>query len=81
MESDDKSQFFFSRNDGKVLGEIDREPIEFYKMYIKGKRILGEITGAVFVFNRIILERSSDDTVIRLTVHSFEDIFSLKDSS
>lgn len=65
-ETDVKNQFYFYRNDGEVLGEVDRLPMDFYQQYIMKKMMDGEITE--MVMNNILFETSDDGKCIRLTV-------------
>jgi len=66
QESDNPNQFYFYRNDGKVLTDIDREPMDLYHAYIMNKMMNGEITD--MVMNNIYSQMSSDHTTIRLTI-------------
>ena len=65
-ESENKTQFYFYRNDGEVLTDIDREPMDLYNAYIMHKMMNGEITDVVM--NNIYSETSDDGKCIRLTV-------------
>jgi len=64
-ETENKNQFYFYRNDGNVLTNIDREPLDLYQEYIMQKMMNGEITGVVM--DNIYLETSDDGKCIRLT--------------
>ena len=61
-----KNQFYFYRNDGDVLTGIDREPMDFYQVYIAHKMMDGEITDTVM--NNVYSEMSDDGKCIRLTI-------------
>lgn len=65
-ETEVKNQFYFYRNDGEVLKDIDREPMELYRAYIMNKMMNSEITE--IVMNDIYSETSDDGKCIRLTV-------------
>jgi len=66
-ETENKNQFYFYRNDGEVLSDIDREPIDLYQAYIMQKMITGEIRN--MVMNNIYSEMSDDGKYIRLTIY------------
>lgn len=70
-ESENKNQFYFYRNDGGVLTDIDREPIDLYTAYTIKKLMDGEI--ADMVMHNISLETSDDGKCIRLTVCDMGD--------
>ena len=65
-ETENKNQFYFYRNDGNVLTDIDREPMDLYQAYIMQKMMNGEITD--MVMNNIYSEMSDDGKCIRLTI-------------
>lgn len=65
-ETENKNQFYFYRNDGNVLTDINREPMELYHAYIMKKMMNGEITD--IVMNNIYSETSVDGKCIRLTI-------------
>ena len=65
-ETENKNQFYFYRNDGGVLSDIDREPLDLYQAYIMRKMMNGEITD--IVMNNIYSETSDDGKCIRLTI-------------
>ena len=65
-ETENKNQFYFYRNDGEVLTDIDREPMDLYHAYIMRKMMNGEITD--IVMNNIYSETSDDGKCIRLTI-------------
>ena len=65
-ETENKNQFYFYRNDGEVLTDIDREPMDLYQVYIMRKMMNGEITDVVM--NNIYSEMSDDEKCIRLTI-------------
>ena len=65
-ETENKNQFYFYRNDGNVLTDIDREPINLYHAYITQKMMNGEITD--MIMNNIYSEISDDGKCIRLTI-------------
>ena len=62
-----ENQFYFYRNDGNVLTDIDREPMDLYQSYIMHKMMNGDITDVVI--NNICLETSDDGKCIRLTIY------------
>lgn len=66
-ETENKNQFYFYRNDGETLTDIDREPIDLYHAYIMNKMMKGEITDAVM--NNMYFEMSIDGKCIRLTTY------------
>ena len=41
QETKNKNQFYFYRNDGEVLADIDREPMDLYQAYIMQKMMSG----------------------------------------
>ena len=65
-ETEVKNQFYFYRNDGEVLTDIDREPMDLYQAYIMSKMMSGEITD--MVMSNIYFEMSDDGKCIRLTI-------------
>ena len=65
-ETENKNQFYFYRNDGEVLSDIGREPMDLYQAYIMRKMMNGEITD--MVMNNIYSETSDDGKCIRLTI-------------
>ena len=65
-ESEDPNVFYFYRNDGEVIGNVGRMPMDFYQNWICTKMFNGEITE--MVMNDICFETSDDDKCIRLTV-------------
>ncbi len=65
-ETENKNQFYFYRNDGEVLSNIGREPMDLYHAYIMRKMMNGEITE--IVMNNIYSETSDDGKCIRLTI-------------
>ena len=66
QETENKNQFYFYRNDGEVLADIDREPMDLYHAYIMQKMMNCEITD--MVMNNIYSETSEDGKCIRLTI-------------
>ena len=66
QETENENQFYFYRNDGEVLTDIDREPMDLYQAYIMKKMMDGEITD--IVMNNIYSETSDDGKCIRLTI-------------
>ena len=66
QETENKNQFYFYRNDGDVLADLDREPMDLYHAYIMQKMMSGEITD--MVINNIYSETSEDGKCIRLTI-------------
>lgn len=66
VETQNKNQFLFHRNDGDVLGDVGRIPMDFYQTYIAHKMMSGEITD--IVMNDTCFETSIDGKYIRLTV-------------
>lgn len=65
-ETDVPYQFYFYRNDGDVLGDVEDEPMDLYHAYIMNKMMTGEITE--MVMNNIRSQLSSDGKCIRLLV-------------
>lgn len=65
-ESEDPNVFYFYRNDGEVIGDVDRIPMDFYQNWICTKMMNGEITE--IVMNDICFETSDDGKCMRLTV-------------
>ncbi len=65
-ESEDPNVFYFYRNDGEVIGDVGRTPMDFYQNWICTKMFNGEITEVVM--NDICFETSVDGKCIRLTV-------------
>ena len=70
-ETENKNQFYFYRNDGEVLTDIDREPLELYQAYIMMKMLTGEITDDVK--KNIYSEKSEDGKCIRLTIRDIDE--------
>ena len=66
QETRNKNQFFFYRNDGDFLKNVDKEPMYFYQIYITKRILAGEITGTVM--NNFYTDISDDGKYIRLTV-------------
>ena len=66
QETEKKNQFYFYRNDGGVLADIGRKPMDLYQAYIMKKMMDGEITD--IVMNNIYSETSDDGKCIRLTI-------------
>ena len=79
VEGEDKNYFYFYRNDGGVLGEVGRIPMDFYQYYICRKMMSGEITGSVM--NNLHFERSEDEKCMRITVCSFGEQKEEKDTT
>ena len=79
QKSENKNQFYFYRNDGEVLTDIDREPMDLYHAYIMQKMISGEITD--IVMNNIYSETSADGKCIRLTISNIDEKPVQNDSS
>ena len=65
-EDENGKQFYFYREDGEVLGDVGRRPMDFYQHYIMTKMMNGEITG--MVANNLKFEESTDGKCIRITV-------------
>lgn len=65
-ESEDPNVFYFYRNDGEVIGDVGRKPMDFYQNWICTKMFNGEITEVVM--NDICFGTSDDNKCIRLTV-------------
>lgn len=78
-ETENKNQFYFYRNDGEVLTDIDREPMDLYQAYIMRKMMNGEITH--MVMNNIYSEISDDGKCIRLTICDIGEKPTSKNSS
>ena len=66
QETENKNQFYFYRNDGEVLADIDREPMDLYHAYVFQKMMNGEISG--MVMHKVYSETSEDGKCIRLTI-------------
>ena len=71
QETENKNQFYFYRNDGEVLADIDREPMDLYQALIIKKMVSGEITN--IVMNNIYSETSEDGKCMRLTISDIDD--------
>lgn len=67
-ETDNANQFYFYRNDGQVLGEVNGIPMFMYKKYICQQMFDGKIKS--MVMNDICFEESDDNRCIRLTVYN-----------
>ncbi len=65
-ETENKNQFYFYRNDGTVLTDIDSEPMDLYQAYIMRKMMNGEITDVVR--NNRYSKKSDDEKCIILTI-------------
>ena len=65
QESENKNQFYFYRNDGEVLTDVNEELMDLYHAYIFQKMVNGEIN---MVMNNIYSEISGDGKCIRLTI-------------
>ena len=66
QETENKNQFYFYRNDGEVLTDIDREPMDLYQAFVMQRMMSGEITD--MVMSNIYSEISDDEKCIRLTI-------------
>ena len=64
-ETENNSQFNFYRNDGEVLGDVGRLPMEVFQDYIFNKMLSGELTTAVAT--NIKFEMSDDGRCLRMT--------------
>lgn len=71
QESENKNEFYFYRNDGDVLTDIDREPMDLYHAYIMQKMMNGEITD--IVMKDIYSEISADRKCMRLIITDMGD--------
>lgn len=78
-ETENKKQFYFYRNDGKVLTNIDREPMNLYQAYIMQKMMNGDITD--IVMNDIYSAMSDDKKCLRLTIYDVGENPSENDNS
>ena len=65
-ETEVKNQFYFYRNDGEVLTDIDREPMDLYQAYIIHKMVNDETTN--MIMSNFYMETSDDGRCIRLTI-------------
>lgn len=75
-ETDNPNQFYFYREDGAVLGDVGRLPMDMYQAYIMQKMMSGEIT--TVVMNNIAFETSVDGKCIRLTTDEIENTIGLE---
>jgi hypothetical protein len=66
QETKDEKEFFFYRNDGDFLGNIDKELIQLYQAFIAEKMFSGEITEAAA--DNILLEESGDGKSIKVII-------------
>ena len=66
LQEGDDNRLYFYREDGKVLGDVGRIPMDLYQAYVMQKMMTGEITD--MVANNIKYETSVDGKTIRLTV-------------
>ena len=64
-ETEVKNQFLFYRNDGGVIGDVGRLPMDFYQNYVCTKMFNGELTE--MVMKNIYFETSTDGKCMRLT--------------
>ena len=64
-ETENENQFYFYRNDRKVLGDVGDMPMDLFQALIIQKMMTGEITELVVA--NIRYEYSEDETIIRLT--------------
>ncbi len=78
-ETENKNQFYFYRNDGEVLTDIGRAPMDLYHAYIMSKMMNGEITD--MVISNIRFETSDDRKTIRLTVDNNNEKHEQKNST
>lgn len=65
-ETEIKDQFYFYRNDRKVLTDIEDEPMALYQAYLVRKIMNGEVADKII--HHIYSETSDDSKCIRLTV-------------
>ncbi len=65
-ESNDPNVFYFYRNDGEVIGDVGRIPIDFYQDWICVTMSNGKMPEKVFDYP--CLETSDDGKRIKLTV-------------
>ena len=65
-ETEVENLYLFYRNDGRVIGDVGRIPMDFYQSYITNKMMNGEITE--IVRKDIKFEPLYDGKFIRLTV-------------
>lgn len=75
-ETAQPNQFHFYREDGKVLGDVGRLPMDMYQAYICQKMMSGEIT--TVVMNNILFETSTDGKCIRLTTEQVKNTMGIK---
>lgn len=65
-ETENKNIFYFYRNDGEILSDIDMEPMDLYHAYIMQKMMDGEITKTVM--NDVYSKTSKDGKCMLLTI-------------
>ena len=66
VETENRNQFYFYRNDKEVLTEVYNEPLDLYQAYVMRKMMCGEITS--MVMKNICSQISDDGKCLRLTV-------------
>ena len=66
LQEGDDNRLYFYREDGKVLGDVGRIPMDLYQAYVMQKMMTGEITD--MVANNIKYETSDDGKIIRMTI-------------
>ena len=80
-ETKNKNQFYFYRNDGNVLTDIDRKPMmDLYHTYIFMYKIMNDEIPYI-VNNNICSEISDDGKIIRLTIHDIGHTKQVKKSN
>lgn len=68
-ETEEANQFYFYRQDGQVLGEVGRIPMDMYQNYMCMKMF--ESDTPEMVANNIRFDTSEDGKCIRLTTFAF----------
>lgn len=76
-ETEVENRYLFYRNDGGVIGDVGRMPMDFYQKYIVHKMMSGEITD--IVMKDISFDTSYDGKFIRLTVYEIGESPERKD--
>lgn len=71
-ETQERDQFIFCRNDGEVLGEVGRAPMDLYQAYIMKKMMDGAIPPEIVMKNVHTIE-AVDGKSILMTVSDMSE--------
>ena len=66
-ETQNKNHFYFYRNDGEVLENLGRKPLDFYQEYVKMTN-----TATNSIIDEVVTAMSADNKVLSLTIYTIE---------